>query len=180
MKNISTYFITALIAAVLGSCAGSGENESTRKAIETPTRKIVSAKDIQWSAQYLPVQFHVQRAEKSGQLTDAQRDSVANEYYPFYYFRVNIAGKPQQPTREVLKYMSYDMQQDFFMTFGNDTVAAMFSQAVATGDPVNHEFMLAFPRIDTAAPVPVSIVFNDQVFGTGRTKCIFNSIDLKD
>ena len=135
---------------------------------------------MEWTAQYLPTEFHVMRAERSNpNLTDKQRDSVANEYYPFYYFRTVVSGDRAKETKEVLKYMSYDMQHDFFMVIGKDSVPAFFSQAIATGDPGNHEFMLAFPRIDTTA-VPIKIVFDDRVFGAGRTQCVFNSNDLKD
>src|SRR5688572_18716023 len=123
MKMIKTYICFLLLAGGLASCAGvSDVNEAPATFKETRTIKRVVAKNVEWTAQYLPTAFHVLRAERSNpKLTDAQRDSVANEYYPFYYFRTVLTGDRTKETKEVLKYMSYDMQHDFFMVIGKDS-----------------------------------------------------------
>jgi hypothetical protein len=182
MKKVNTYICCLVLAGGITSCAGvSDANEPPATFKETRTVKKFAAKGMEWTAQYLPTEFHVMRAERSNPgLTDVQKDSVGNEYYPFYYFRTTVSGDRSKETKETGTYMNYTMQHDFFMVIGNDSVPAFFSQAIATGDPGNHEFMLAFPRIDTIAALPIKIVFNDRVFGTGRTECVFNSNDLKD
>ena len=180
MKNILTYYLLAF-AWCASACTLNAQQEKEERPKETATMKIVAAKNVQWSTQYLPTAFHVMRAGKSNpQLTVAQKDSIANLYYPFYYFRATVAGTPVSLTKETMQYMSYGMEQDFAMVVDADTIAPYFSQAIATGNSNAHEFMLAFPRIDTTAAVPVKIIFNDRVFGSGQTYCVFNSNDLKD
>lgn len=179
MKNILTYYLLAL-AWCISACALNAQQESEERPKQTTTTKIVESRNVQWSAQYLPTAFHLMRAGKSNQqLTVEQKDSIARQYYPFYYFRATVAGTPVRPTKETMQYMTYGMERDFLMVVDADTIAPYFSQAISAGNAA-YEFIIAFPRIDTAAAVPVKILFNDQVFGSGQTYCVFNSNDLKD
>lgn len=180
MKNLLTYYLIAF-AWCVSACTLNAQQEKEDRPRETATMKMVAAKNMQWTAQYLPTAFHVMRASKTNaHLTNAQKDSIANLYYPFYYFRASVAGTPVSSTKEILQYMSYGMERDFVMVVDADTIAPYFSQAIATGNSNAHEYILAFPRIDTTAALPVKIVFYDQVFGSGQTYCVFNSNDLKD
>lgn len=180
MKNLLIYYLAALALGVSACTLNAQQEREAETPKETATIKMVKAANMQWSAQYLPTAFHIMRAGKSiPQLTVAQKDSIANLYYPFYYFRVSVAGTPAILTKENAQYMSYGIERDFVMLLNADTILPFFSQAIATGNAA-YEYMLAFPRIDTAATIPVKIMFNDQVFGSGQTYCVFNSNDLKE
>ena len=180
MKQLRTYYLLALAWSICG-CMAAAQHEKEAPLAETATFKVVSAGKAQWAVQYLPTAFHIMRAQKSNPgLTAAQKDSVAEQYYPFYYFRTSVKGDQSVLTKEKLQYLNYGMEHDFVMVMGIDTILPYMSQAIATGNASANEFMLVFPRIDTTAALPLKIVFNDHVYGSGQTYCVFNSNDLKD
>lgn len=109
-------------------------------------------------------------------------DSTAkNEENGFCYFNVKIEKtKGEKPAKEQILYLNFDMQKDFVLLSGTDSVAPAICQKIENGIAGSYEYMLAFENKNGEDDDgDHTVIYNDKIFGTGTTAFVYNQTDIK-
>lgn len=87
----------------------------------------------------------------------------------FLYFNVKFEKKwDTKFSKEKTLYLNFDMQQDFTLVDGRDSISASFCQRIENGIRENYEYMLAFENRHAQHHVGnQTLVYKDKLFGIG-------------
>lgn len=117
-------------------------------------------------------------------------DEAKSHYSDLLYFKLNIQNdkfpnellkydvKDNQEYSNRVKYCSFEINRDFFLTNGLDTVPCVLHEFERTFNvPSGLNFMITFPKIATGKGL--TAVFHDQLFKQGLIKFHFTKDQKK-
>ncbi len=86
----------------------------------------------------------------------------------------------EKPTKEKTLYIDFDMQQDFLMQIGKDSLRPAICQKIENGMGGSYQYVLAFDRkMDLEHPRDFGIFYFDKIFGMGDLAFVYRSNDIK-
>lgn len=146
--------------------------------INDPENKItqkIKIGEVQASMKWIPQEYHILMNKKSGHLADS---AVQNGLYYFDAKFERTTG--EKPTKEKSLYLNFDMQNDFVLLLGKDSIAPGICQKIENGIPGSYQYMLAFEsqgkEIDKN---DFTVIYNDKIFGIGTIAFVYNQDDIK-
>lgn len=153
------------------------QNESDYIAyINNPENKItqrIKLDDVQISMKWLPETY---RRIIYGR-GNYDKDSPVKDD-GLYYFNARFdKEKGEKPGKEKNLYLDFDMQQDFVLLNGKDSIAPVFCQKIENGIGGSYEYMLAFER-PAGIINDFSVIYNDKIFGVGTVAFVYRNEDI--
>ena len=156
---------------LFAACSQPDEKERYFRFINNPENKIVQrikVGNIQASLKWLPAEYRSLLNQKGN---NAQYDDS------LYYFNAVIDKTDQsKPDEHKTIYLDFDMQQDFVMFSGTDSIAPLICQKVENGITNSYEYILAFDPPERNKDF--TVFYNDKVFGIGTVAFVFTQKDL--
>ena len=172
MKNIIPAFLLLLCA-----CKHQTGEERYVKYINDLRHKIeqqIKIGEVQATIKWLPEDYR-------GLLNkDLQTDGV-NKDEGFYYFDIKFdKSKGDKPVKEKVMYLDFDMQKDFVLLIGKDSVAPVICQKIENGIAGSYQYMLAFEKKDMQKTAEdFSVIYNDKIFGIGTIAFVYKQKDIQ-
>ncbi len=92
-------------------------------------------------------------------------------------FNIRIEKPDMKPLAHgKMLYATFDMQQDFSILSGADTLRPLICQKIENGLNGSYEYMLAFEKRPYAPGF--TLLYEDKLFGTGITAFVYNEADV--
>ena len=146
--------------------------------INDPENKItqkIKIGEVEASMKWIPLEYHLLMSKRRGMV----EDSVMQE--GLYYFNAKfqkIIG--EKPAKEKLLYLNFDMQNDFVLLLGKDSITPGICQKIENGIAGNYEYMLAFESQEKEeSKNDFTVIYNDKIFGIGTIAFVYNQDDIK-
>lgn len=107
------------------------------------------------------------------------KDSVDGNSY--YYFDIKFQRQETtKPDKEKMMYLNFDMQQDFTLAIGRDSVVPAICQKIENGMAGSYQYTLAFDnRGKTIDKEDLALVYKDKVFGIGMLAFVYKQADIR-
>src|SRR6187551_1296842 len=97
------------------------------------------------------------------------------------YFNVRIDQLTDKKfEKEKLLYADFDIQNDFVLAAGKDSLVSTFCQKIENGRRRSYEYIVAFEIPKQKAIGDVTLVYNDKIFGVGTVAFVYLQNDLKN
>jgi hypothetical protein len=148
--------------------------------VNNPDNKIfqrIKVGDVYASIKWLPKQY---RQMIYGRF-DADTDNSGDD--GLYYFNAKLEKKSgEKPTKEKLLYLDFDIQKNFVLLAGTDSIAPAICQKIENGIAGSYEYMLAFekpPNSQKEGDNSFSVIYNDKLFGIGTIAFVYDKDDIK-
>jgi hypothetical protein len=159
----------------LAGCNAPPDRQSYLTYINDPSNKITQAiavSDVQVNMQFQPETYRkiVER--------EPHADPANNGDDSLYYFKVRFDKlKGERPDKEKLLYLDFDMQKDFVLAAGADSLLPVFCQKIENGVGGSYEYMVVFDK--PVGEDDFSVVYNDKIFGIGSVAFVYKNEDLR-
>ena len=122
-------------------------------------RQIIRIGDVKVTSKLLPYNY------------SNKEDAISKDGY--VYFSVNIEShKNEKPSKEKVLYLDFDMQQDFTLLRGTDSVAPVICQKIQNGRPGSYEYVVAFN--DDHNDQDYTLFYKDKLFGIGTVAFVYD------
>lgn len=110
-----------------------------------------------------------------GVLKKLVADTTASKQPQYWYFNVKLEKNGNTPfNKDKVLYMNFDMQPDFTLVDGCDSIPAAFCQRIENGIKENYEYMLAFENNNRPSkPGNQTLVYKDKLFGIGTVAFVY-------
>lgn len=122
---------------------------------------------------YLPAEYDLAMAKKKNEhVSLADREG-------FYYFNVKIEDSSfMKKDKERAVYLSFDIQNDFFLSENNRLSAPAFCQKIENGLTYINEYIVAFEKSNTVNK-DFSFVYKDKLFGIGEQSFVYKQENIR-
>jgi hypothetical protein len=148
--------------------------------VNNPDNKIfqkIKVGDVYASMKWMPKQYR----QMINKRTDNDVDNSTDD--GLYYFNAKLE-KPagEKPTKEKLLYLDFDIQKNFVLVAGTDSIAPAICQKIENGIAGSYEYMLAFekpPNFQKEVDKSFSVIYNDKLFGIGTIAFVYDKEDIK-
>jgi hypothetical protein len=98
----------------------------------------------------------------------------------FFYFNAKFNKKSSdKPSKEKITYLDFDMQNDFVLSSGINSIAPAICQKIENGITGSYEYILAFEKPAGNNEKDFTVVYNDKIFGMGTIAFAYNYADIK-
>jgi hypothetical protein len=148
--------------------------------VNDPHNKIfqkIKVGDVYASMKWMPKQYRQMINKRRGNDVDNSVDDG------LYYFNAKLEkNSGEKPAKEKLLYLDFDIQKNFVMLAGTDSIAPAICQKVENGIAGSYEYMLAFekpPNSQIEGDKSFSVIYNDKLFGIGTIAFVYDKNDLK-
>lgn len=168
--------LTAIIAlgCILAACHLPDSQQRYINYINDPDHKItqkITIGDVQVSIKWLPEDYRKLNTPDSGAAPTGEG---------FHYFDIRFEkAAGDKPSKEKILYLDFDMQQDFVLLQGADSVKPSFCQRIENGTPGSYQYMLVFEKKQTGDNEDFSVVYKDKIFSIGNINFVYNKEDIK-
>jgi hypothetical protein len=160
---------------LMASCRHPSQKEKLAAYVNDPANKItqrIEKGGVQVTAKFFPEDYNLILNKSRGDST-----AWAASGDGFYYFDIKFDKQgTDKPSKEKLLYMDFDMQKDFVLLAGLDSVPSAICQKIENGVAGSYEFMVGFER--PVAQEDFSLFYNDKIFGTGTLAFVYNKKDV--
>lgn len=168
---------TFIIAMLIG-CSHKPDKQKFIDYINDPDNKItqqIKIGDVQATVKWLSPDYQKLKSEVEGM------DSVATADKGFYYFDVRFDKvKGDKPSKEKLLYLDFDMQNDFVLLQGKDSIQPAICQKIENGVPGSYQYMLVFEKKDKGSDdQDFALIYRDKVFATGILAFVYKQEDIR-
>jgi hypothetical protein len=162
-----------MLILLIAGCKEKSPEKKFLDYINDPENKIVqkiAIGEVQITTKWIPGDYW--------KITDS---TYKSEEKGFRYFNVKIEKtKGEKPAKEKILYLDFDMQKDFVLLAGTDSIAPAICQKIENGIAGSYEYMLAFENKDgQEIDGDCTVIYNDKIFGTGTTAFVYDQTDLK-
>lgn len=121
-----------------------------------------NVEDVYYKAQLLPADYQILLARKGDAVISVvERDSLRALYNAYYYVRFEV-GAQSAPAASGTE-LQYNAAKDFVLIRGGDSLSAVICQPIASGKRYSCEYILAFPRTESAG-APLELVYYNPVW----------------
>jgi hypothetical protein len=99
----------------------------------------------------------------------------------YTYFNVRFDRQTtEQPAKEKVVYLDFDMQNDFTLLCSRDSIAPAICQKVETGVAGRYEYLVAFDNSNNCAGKnDMTLFYKDKIFGLGVVAFVYNQKDVR-
>lgn len=158
--KIKMLLVVGLFVYGCGEVAITGKVKLSGKEDEPGLVKNRQFDNAGYRVEFLPGYAAMLAARKGGN-QDKKDDEAGN----FYYFKFNLRSAVFEKDKELVKYMNYNMQQNFVLLLRGDSISCVFYQAIPKGFGNTQEFLVAFEleKDDHRPDEPLEFIFNDHV-----------------
>lgn len=175
MRVMKVLLLTGIIA--VSGCRQNTDEQRYINYINDPKYKItqkITVGDVQATIKWLPLKYRQFRKIKSAE------DSSMASNDDFYFFDVRFdKSKGEKPSREKLLYLNFDMQDDFVLLAGADSVAPAICQKIENGVSGSYQYLLAFEKLRQTQEEDFSVFYKDKIFGIGTMAFVYLQKDIK-
>jgi hypothetical protein len=105
-------------------------------------------------------------------------DSGADD--PFYYFNAKFEltdMNDEKLTKDKELYLDFDMQRDFVLLLGKDSIYPSICQKIQSGISSSYQYLLAFDKKQLDGDF--SLFYKDKIFGIGTIAFLYKEAELK-
>jgi hypothetical protein len=157
------------------SCVSKTAQQRYVKYINDPKKNItqqIKVGNVQATVKWLPDEYR--------KLSSPKEQYKSDENEPYYYFdaKFELTGaNAEKPSKEKELYLDFDMQKDFVLLLGKDSVYPSICQKIENGISPRYQYLLAFDRkkLDKG----FSLFYNDKIFGIGTIVFLYKEDELK-
>lgn len=167
-----------LVIVLIAGCKTKISEKGYADYINDPENKItqkIKIGEVQASMKWIPQEYYRRMNRKNEQFADSV------EQNGLYYFDAKFektAG--EKPVKEKLLYLNFDMQNDFVLLLGKDSIAPAICQKIENGIPGSYQYMLAFEsQGKEIGNNDFTVIYNDKIFGIGTVAFVYNQDDIK-
>ncbi|HEV7782326.1 MAG TPA: hypothetical protein VGO58_13725 [Chitinophagaceae bacterium] len=168
--------IVAMILMVFAGCRHATSEQQYINYINDPEHKItqqIKIGDVQATVKWLPAGYRKLKSEK------LEEPAAAEEGEGFYFFDVKFdKTKGEKPVAGKLAYLDFDIQKDFVLLKGKDSLLPLICQKIENGIGGSYQYMLVFEKQEEELTKDFAVVYNDKVFGTGTLAFVYNQEDI--
>ena len=145
--------------------------------------------NLRFIAQYKPSDFISAQKYKVEQQQIKKQET---ESYLYFNFRIEDKDKQQTPLKhqnptqdqyyQRLNYLSFDMEKDFYVLEGSDTLSIAKFQFVQKYSLAPYiDYVLGFKRKDKTSAIkgPIRLIYQDRAFGNGKIQLLFEKEQLE-
>jgi hypothetical protein len=105
----------------------------------------------------------------------------ANTEKPLVYFNIRINQMSDKKfDKDKILYADFDIQKDFVLATGKDSLAASFCQKIENGRSHSYEYIVAFEIQKEKMNSGLTLVYNDKIFSVGTVAFVYQPSDLKN
>lgn len=143
--------------------------------INDPDNKIIQKikiGEVQATMKLMPADYHGMINKQANRGQDDEG---------LYYFNAKFDKTVgEKPSKEKILYLDFDMNNDFVMLCGRDSVAPAICQKIENGISGSYEYMLAFEKPkDVRGKKDFTVFYNDKIFGIGTVAFVYSQDDIK-
>lgn len=166
----------ALLLLLIIQCSDKKPVNHYADYINDPANKIkqqIKIGDVQASIKWLPKQFRQMINNSDDHTGEKEQDNG------LYYFDVKfekIIG--EKLAKEKMMYLNFDIQQDFVLLSGSDSILPAICQKIENGIGGSYEYMLAFEK-PAGAEEDFTVIYNDKIFSIGTVAFVYDQNDIK-
>lgn len=146
--------------------------------INDPDNKMIqriTVGEITATAKWLPDAYRrlISNSDSAGYMDNA--------IDPYYYFDVKFDKRAgDKPDKDKVLYLNFDMQKDFVLVKGRDSILPAICQKIENGIGGSYQYILAFekgeePKNDEG----FNLIYHDKIFGTGTMAFVYNQTDIE-
>jgi hypothetical protein len=160
------------IFLVIAGCSHKTRQQSFVDFINNPENKItqkIKVGNVTAILKWQPPEYL-----KMMDSTTVKTDSSSNQ---FYYFDAKFE-KPgnDKLSKEKIMYLDFDIEKDFTLINGRDSIPASICQRIQNGQADNYEYLLAFEKRDNN---DFTVAYNDKIFGIGTVAFVYRQADIQ-
>ncbi len=171
--NIATKILLSFL--LLSACTMKSPQQKLAEFISDPKNKItqhITVGDIAVRSKYMP-------SGLINLLSDSGSGGVENGD-GIIYFNVKFdRPKGDRPEKEKMLYLNFDMQQDFTLQVGQQSLVPVICQRIENGVSGSYEYMIAFEDPgDIEQKKDFTLLYTDKIFGIGALSFVYNHSDI--
>ncbi len=165
-----------IVALVVAGCKTKSTEKNYIDYINDPENKItqrIKIGEVQAIMKWMPPDYYklISRSRQAG-------DTLSGTGLYFNAKFEKTTG--EKPVKEKLLYLDFDMQNDFVLLVGKDSIAPSICQNVENGISGSYEYMLAFEdQGREPGKQDFTVFYNDKIFGIGTIAFVYNQDDIK-
>jgi len=169
-------FIWIFICCGMVGCHASDKQKEYSDFINDPANRIVQKiklNEVEMTMKFQPEAYRAfaRKDTLKEEVAGAAKDSL-------YYFNVRIDKVDgEKPAKEKLLYLDFDMQKDFLMATGADSIPPLICQKIENGKGGSYEYMLVFEN--PKEQQDFTVVYNDKIFGIGTIAFVYKNEDIR-
>lgn len=158
-----------LIILLLG-CSQRSARQKLQDFINDPDNKIIQSiriGNVTMISKWIP--FYPQLTNAA----EKDRNEPAEEDY--YYFHVRLENpSTEKPVKEKIMYLDFDIQQDFTLVHGTDSLAPVICQKIEQGVSGRYQYLVAFEKHHPGQTQPdFVLLYKDKIFGIGTVAFVY-------
>jgi len=167
-----------LAILLIVGCKGRTSESEFADYINNPKNKItqkIKIGEVQASMKWIPQEYHNLMSKRY----DGKADGVMQD--KFYYFNAKFEKiEGEKPEKDKLLYLDFDMQNDFVLVVGKDSIMPGICQKIENGKAGSYEYMLVFENAGkNESENDFTVIYNDKIFGIGTIAFVYNRDDIK-
>lgn len=157
-------------------CRCTTHQQGLAEFVNDPKNKItqrITIGNIHTMVKWLPEEYR--RLSASGTANTGK----INESDSYYYFNARFDRKDDTKlSKEKTLYLDFDMQNDFSLVKGKDSILPAICQRIQNGRSNSYEYMLGFEKKENRDQDFI-LVYHDKIFGIGTVAFVYNADDIK-
>ena len=166
--------IWILCLGIVGFCRCTTHQQGLAEFINDPENKItqkISIGNINTMVKWLPEEYR--------RLSAAASTGKINESDDYYYFNAKFdRAEETKLSKEKTLYLDFDMQNDFALVEGGDSLLPAICQRIQNGRSDSYEYMLGFEKKENGRQ-DFTLIYHDKIFGIGTIAFVYNEEDIK-
>lgn len=152
------------------ACSHKTPQQKFREFVDDPKNKInqkIIVGDITATLKWIPEEYR----------RTMNPSSHENNQYDYFEAKFDKV-KDDNPTKEKIMYLDFDMQKDFQMVIDNDSILPAICQRIQNGQKNSYDYMLAFEKIKNQKK-DFTVEYKDKMFGIGTLLFVYKQDDFK-
>jgi len=131
--------------------------------------------DVQTTVKWLPSEYlELKKATQEG-----EHESSDDGFYTYFDVKFDKT-KAEKLSRDKKLYLDFDMQYDFVLLKGKDSILPAICQKIENGISDCYQYILAFENDNAKMIVDdFTLVYSDKIFGTGVQAFVYRQDDIK-
>jgi hypothetical protein len=180
--NIKQYAGIVLLMLGIG-CAHKTHYQRMLELMNDPGNKIVQSiqvGNVKVTTRLLPWMYRNTRPDSYHNMMDTTTAPPTHEDYSYFNVRFEKDPAGEKPTKEKVMYLDFDMQNDFTLLCGSDSIAPAICQKIETGITGRYEYLLAFDNhMNRVGNNNCTLYYKDKIFGLGVVAFVYNQKDVQ-
>ncbi|MBO9573310.1 MAG: hypothetical protein J7497_14050 [Chitinophagaceae bacterium] len=96
------------------------------------------------------------------------------------YFNVRLySNQSRNISKEKIGYLDFDIQNDFSLVCGKDSISPGICQRIQNGVSTSYEYIIGFNNeYNTINGKDFTLAYSDKIFGIGSVAFVYNQKDI--